>query len=118
MTEKNSTEPIISIRHVWKYFGQLPALQDVSLDIAPGERVVIIGPSGSGKSTIIKLITGELKPTSGTVHVNGYSLERIRKREVPYLRRTVGVVFQDYRLIEKMTVYENVAFAMRVVGAK
>ena len=77
-----------------------------------------MGPSGSGKSTIIKLITGELKPTSGSVHVNGYSLERIRKREIPYLRRTVGVVFQDFRLISKMTVYENVAFAMRVVGAK
>jgi cell division transport system ATP-binding protein len=64
------------------------------------------------------MITGELKPTSGTVHVNGYSLERIRKREIPYLRRTVGVVFQDFRLIENMTVYENVAFAMRVIGSK
>jgi cell division transport system ATP-binding protein len=77
-----------------------------------------VGPSGSGKSTIIKLITGELKPTSGTVHVNGYSLERIRKREIPYLRRTVGVVFQDFRLIDNKTVYDNVAFAMRVIGAR
>ena len=94
------------------------ALNGVTMQIEDGEFCFLIGPSGSGKSTIIKLITGELKPTSGTVHVNGYSLERIRKREVPYLRRTVGVVFQDYRLIEKMTVYENVAFAMRVVGAK
>ena len=93
------------------------ALNGVTMQIEDGEFCFLIGPSGSGKSTIIKLITGELKPTSGTVHVNGYSLERIRKREVPYLRRTVGVVFQDYRLIEKMTVYENVAFAMRVVGA-
>ena len=76
-----------------------------------------MGPSGSGKSTIIKLITGELKPTAGTVHVNGYSLERIRKREIPYLRRTVGVVFQDFRLITNKTVYENLAFAMRAVGA-
>ena len=94
------------------------ALNGVSMQIEDGEFCFLIGPSGSGKSTIIKLITGELKPTSGTVHVNGYSLERIRKREIPYLRRTVGVVFQDFRLIEKMTVYENVAFAMRVVGAR
>ena len=94
------------------------ALNGATMQIEDGEFVFLIGPSGSGKSTIIKLITGELKPTSGTVHVNGYSLERIRKREIPYLRRTVGVVFQDFRLIDKMTVYENVAFAMRVVGAK
>ena len=94
------------------------ALNGVSMQIEDGEFCFLVGPSGSGKSTIIKLITGELKPTSGNVHVNGYSLERIRKREIPYLRRTVGVVFQDYRLISKMTVYENVAFAMRVVGAR
>ena len=94
------------------------ALNGVSMQIEDGEFVFLVGPSGSGKSTIIKLITGELKPTSGTVHVNGYSLERIRKREVPYLRRTIGVVFQDFRLIPKMTVYDNVAFAMRVVGAR
>ena len=94
------------------------ALNGVTMQIEDGEFCFLVGPSGSGKSTIIKLITGELKPTSGAVHVNGYSLERIRKREIPYLRRTVGVVFQDFRLIDKMTVYENVAFAMRVVGAK
>ena len=94
------------------------ALNGVSMQIEDGEFCFLVGPSGSGKSTIIKLITGELKPTSGSVHVNGYSLERIRKREIPFLRRTVGVVFQDFRLIDKMTVYDNVAFAMRVVGAK
>ena len=94
------------------------ALKGVSMQIEDGEFVFLVGPSGSGKSTIIKLISGELKPTSGSVHVNGYSLERIRKREIPFLRRTVGVVFQDFRLIPKMTVYENAAFAMRVVGAK
>jgi len=93
------------------------ALRGVSMQIEDGEFVFLVGPSGSGKSTIIKLITGELEPTSGTVHVNGYSLERIRKREIPYLRRTVGVVFQDFRLIESKTVFENVAFAMRAVGA-
>ena len=94
------------------------ALNGVNMQIEDGEFCFLVGPSGSGKSTIIKLITGELKPTSGSVHVNGYSLERIRKRELPFLRRTVGVVFQDFRLISKMTVYENVAFAMRVIGAK
>ena len=94
------------------------ALKGVNMQIEDGEFCFLVGPSGSGKSTIIKLITGELKPTSGTVHVNGYSLERIRKREIPYLRRTVGVVFQDFRLISKMTVYDNVAFAMRVIGAR
>ena len=94
------------------------ALKGINMQIEDGEFCFLVGPSGSGKSTIIKLITGELKPTSGTVHVNGYSLERIRKREIPYLRRTVGVVFQDFRLISKMTVYDNVAFAMRVVGSR
>ena len=94
------------------------ALKGINMQIEDGEFCFLVGPSGSGKSTIIKLITGELKPTSGTVHVNGYSLERIRKREIPYLRRTVGVVFQDFRLISKMTVYDNVAFAMRVIGAR
>ena len=94
------------------------ALQGVSMLIEDGEFVFLVGPSGSGKSTILKLITGELKPTSGSVHVNGYSLERVRRREVPYLRRTVGVVFQDFRLIDTKTVYDNVAFAMRVIGAR
>jgi cell division transport system ATP-binding protein len=77
-----------------------------------------VGQSGSGKSTIIKLLTGEEKPTGGSVLVNGYKLESIRRSRVPHLRRTLGVIFQDFRLIENKTVYENVAFAMRVVGAK
>ena len=94
------------------------ALNGISMQIEDGEFCFLVGASGSGKSTIIKMITGELKPTSGSVHVNGYSLDRIRKREIPYLRRTIGVVFQDFRLIPKMTVYENVAFAMRVIGAR
>ena len=94
------------------------ALNGVTMQIEDGEFVFLVGPSGSGKSTIMKLITGELKPTSGTVHVNGYNLERIRKREIPYMRRTLGVVFQDFRLIPNMTVYDNVAFAMRVIGSR
>ena len=101
-----------------KYEQGNTALNGVTMQIEDGEFCFLVGPSGSGKSTIIKLITGELRPTTGSVHVNGYSLERIRKREVPYLRRTVGVVFQDFRLIANKTVYENVAFAMRVIGAK
>ena len=92
------------------------ALNGVTMQIEDGEFCFLIGPSGSGKSTIIKLITGELKPTSGTVHVNGYSLERIRKREVPYLRRTVGVVFQDFRLIDHLSAFDNVALPLRVCG--
>ena len=94
------------------------ALKGINMQIEDGEFCFLVGPSGSGKSTIIKMITGELKPTAGTVHVNGYSLQRIRKREIPFLRRTVGVVFQDFRLIDTKTVYENVAFAMRAVGAR
>ena len=94
------------------------ALNGVSMQIEDGEFVFLVGPSGSGKSTIIRLITGELKPSSGHVHVNGYSLAKIRRGEVPYLRRTVGVVFQDFRLIPNKTVYDNVAFVMRVIGAR
>ena len=102
---------------VKNYSPDTQALRGITMQIDDGEFAFLVGPSGSGKSTIIKLITGELKPTSGTVHVNGYSLERIRKREIPYLRRTVGVVYQDFRLIATKTVYENLAFAMRAVGA-
>ena len=94
------------------------ALRGVSMQIEDGEFCYLVGPSGSGKSTIIKMITGEIRPTSGSVHVNGYSLERIRKNEIPFMRRTVGVVFQDFRLIANKTVYDNVAFAMRVIGAR
>ena len=103
---------------VKNYSPDTQALRGITMQIDDGEFAFLVGPSGSGKSTIIKLLTGELKPTSGSVHVNGYSLERIRKREIPYLRRTVGVVFQDFRLIATKTVYENLAFAMRAVGAQ
>lgn len=93
------------------------ALNGVDLHIDDGEFVFLVGQSGSGKSTIIKLLTAELKPTSGSVQVNGYKLESIKRSSIPYMRRTLGVIFQDFRLIENKTVYENVAFAMRVIGA-
>ena len=94
------------------------ALRGVSMKIEDGEFVFLVGPSGSGKSTIIKLLTAELAPTEGCVNVNGFQLEKIRSRAIPYLRRTLGVIFQDFRLIENKTVYDNVAFAMRTIGAK
>jgi len=109
---------MIEFSDVTKSYNQgTQALRGVSFQIEDGDFVFLVGPSGSGKSTVMKLITGELKPSSGMVHVNGYSLERIRKREIPFLRRTIGVVFQDFRLIGSKTVYDNVAFAMRVIGA-
>ncbi|MGM9520941.1 MAG: cell division ATP-binding protein FtsE [Oscillospiraceae bacterium] len=93
------------------------ALKGVSFEIADGEFAFLVGPSGSGKTTIIKLLTGEIAPTDGTVNVNGYDLGSIKFSKMPYMRRTLGVVFQDFRLIENKSVYENVAFAMRVIGA-
>lgn len=93
------------------------ALKGVSLKVQDGEFVFLVGPSGSGKSTIIKLLTAEIAPTAGTLFVNGFRVEKIKKRDVPYMRRTVGVIFQDFRLIANKTVFENVAFAMRVIGA-
>ncbi len=93
------------------------ALNEVDLEIHEGELVFLVGPSGSGKTSIIKLLTGEVKTNSGEISVNGFDLRRIKRRKLPALRRTIGVIFQDFRLIEKMTVYDNVAFAMRVIGA-
>ena len=93
------------------------ALDGVDLTIDEGEFVFLVGPSGSGKTTIMKLITGEVRATSGSIIVNDFDMVKIKRRKLPKVRRTLGVIFQDYRLIENMTVYDNVAFAMRVVGA-
>ena len=93
------------------------ALTDIDLKIEDGEFVFLVGPSGSGKTTIIKLLTGEIAATEGEIEVNGYDLNTIKPKKMPYLRRTLGVIFQDFRLIEDKTVYENVAFAMRATGA-
>ena len=109
---------MIELTNVVKtYDPGVKALNGISMKIDDGEFVFLVGPSGSGKSTIIKLLTAELEPTSGSVLVNDFVLEKIRQRAIPYLRRTLGVIFQDFRLIENKTVYDNVAFAMRVIGA-
>ena len=93
------------------------ALNGISMKNDDGEFVFLVGPSGSGKSTIIKVLPAALRPTSGRARVNGFAVEKLRSRAVPYLRRTLGVIFQDFRLIGDKSVYENVAFAMRVIGA-
>ena len=93
------------------------AIRGISTTIEDGEFVFLVGPSGSGKSTIIKLLTGEVVPTSGRVMVNGFSMSRISERQIPYMSRTIGVIFQDFRLIANKTVYDNLALAMRAVGA-
>lgn len=109
---------MIKITDVFKtYDNGTKALKGVSLNILDGEFAFIVGPSGSGKSTIIKLLAAELRPSSGKVWVNDFEVSSIKQREIPYMRRTVGIVFQDFRLIDKKTVYENVAFVMRAVGA-
>ena len=108
---------MLKLEDVFKtYENGTKALKGINLTIQDGEFVFIVGPSGSGKSTIIKMMTAEVRPTSGKVSVNGYDIGSIKQREIPYLRRTVGVVFQDFRLIENKSVYENVAFVMRAVG--
>ena len=94
------------------------ALDSVSFSIKDGEFVFLVGPSGSGKTTLMKLITGEVRPKSGKIIVNDFDMRKIKRRKLPKVRRTLGVIFQDFRLIENMNVYDNVAFAMRVVGAR
>ena len=93
------------------------ALRGVTMEVNDGEFVFLVGPSGSGKSTIIKLLTGEVLPSGGRLMINGFNLNNISDRQIPLLRRSIGVIFQDFRLIEKKTVYENLSFAMRAVGS-
>ena len=100
-----------------EYDNGTKALKGVNVRIDDGEFVFLVGPSGSGKSTLIKLITAEIAPTEGRVMVNGFNLTNITPRQVPQMRRTLGVIFQDFRLIEKKTVEENLTFAMRAIGA-
>ena len=108
---------MIELQSVYKTYGTgSDALHDVNLHIDDGEFAFIVGASGAGKSTFLKLIMREETPTSGEVIVNNYRLSRLKRKQVPYFRRTMGIVFQDFRLIDTMTVYDNVAFSMRVIG--
>ncbi len=110
---------MIEFKGVYKtYDNGTKALRDVNLTIEKGEFVFVVGASGAGKSTFLKLIMREEVPNAGEVIVNGYKLQSMKYKEVPFLRRTMGIVFQDFRLIPKMTVYDNVAFAMRVTGSR
>ena len=110
--------PLIRLSDTYvRYPSGVQALNGINLDVADGEFVFVVGPSGAGKSTLLKLLTGEIRPSAGVALVNAFSIAKMKKRSIPKLRRTIGVVYQDFRLIEHMTVYDNVAFAMRVVGA-
>ncbi len=107
---------IISLEGVCKYYRKgIPALKDIDITIHRGEFVFIVGESGSGKSTLVRLLLRELKPSSGTIMVNGFQVDSMWRRKIPKLRRTLGVVFQDFRLLEDRDVYENVAFAQRIM---
>ena len=109
---------MIRLTDVYKqYENGTKALKGVRLEIADGDFVFLVGRSGSGKSTIVKLITGEIQATAGRLMVNGYNLRDISQKQIPLMRRTLGVVFQDFRLIEKKTVSENLEVVMRAVGA-
>lgn len=108
---------MIDFKHVTKvYEPKITALKDVTVHIDKGEFVFVLGHSGAGKSTFLKLMLREEKATKGEVIVNGYKLSKIKEKDIPYMRRTLGVVFQDFRLIPNLTAYENIAFAMRVTN--
>ncbi len=108
---------MIKLEHVSKsYSAGIPALNDVNLNIEEGEFVFIVGDSGSGKSTLIKLLLKELDPTSGTITIDGRKLNKIKRRQIPKFRRNIGVVFQDFRLLKDRNIYDNVAFAQKVIG--
>lgn len=112
---------MIKFENVTKTFeaasGETHALSELSLTISKGEFVFIVGRSGAGKSTLTKLLIGEIAPTSGNVYIEGICVNKLKRREVPYLRRKIGMVFQDFRLLDNKTVYENVAFALEIIGA-
>ena len=99
-----------------EYENGTQAIRGISLTIEDGEFLFLVGPSGAGKSTIIKLLTGEVEPSRGRIMINGFSVSNISEKQLPLMRRTVGIIFQDFRLIEKKTVYDNLAFVMRAVG--
>ncbi len=113
-----TARPLIEFQGVYKtYTNGTHAIRDFNLKIHEGEFVFVVGPSGSGKSTFMKLIMREEKPNSGEIIVGDYKFSKMKRRQIPMMRRTMGIVFQDFRLIPTMTVYDNVAFAMHIVGA-
>ena len=110
---------MITLEHVYiEYTKTRIALRDINIHVDKGEFVFIVGPSGAGKSTFIKMLTHELVPYKGSVVVNGVEVNRLKKSQVPYYRRKLGIVFQDFRLLQEKTVFENVAFVLRVTGAR
>ncbi|WP_296397851.1 cell division ATP-binding protein FtsE [Acidaminococcus timonensis] len=109
---------MLEMRHAGKiYPGGSVALEDINVEIKAGEFVFLVGPSGAGKSTFIRLISREIEPTSGQIFVDGVDVMKLKRRDIPYLRRQLGIVFQDFRLLNDRTAYENVAFAMQVIEA-
>jgi cell division transport system ATP-binding protein len=106
---------MIEYKNVTKTYGANIGLEDVSVSIDKGDFVFLVGPSGAGKSTFIKLLLKEIKPDSGSIEFNGLDITKMSNRSVPKLRRSIGIVFQDFRLLPKKTVYENVAFAMEII---
>ena len=110
--------PLIGFQHVWKtYPNGTTALKDVCLTVPEGDFVFLVGPSGAGKSSLVRLLIREERPTRGRLVVHGRDLGGLRRRHLPYFRRTVGLVFQDFKLLPRLTVHENVAFALRTLGA-
>lgn len=110
---------MITFDHVsLQYDAKHTALKDMSIHIDKGEFVFVVGPSGAGKSTFVKVLTHELVPESGTVVVNGINITKLKRSKIPYYRRTLGIVFQDFRLLSEKTVFDNIAFVLRVTGAK
>jgi cell division transport system ATP-binding protein len=106
------------MQDVWKtYSDGTHALRGITVKVDSNEFVYVVGPSGAGKSTFMKLMYREEKPTKGQIFVNGFNLEKLKQRKIPYVRRNIGVIFQDFRLLPKLTVYENIAFAMEAIEA-
>src|SRR5207253_2737853 len=117
LTPDFTARPVISFQHVWKrYPNGTEALKDVSLVVPEGDFVFLVGPSGAGKSTVVRLLIREERATQGRIFVDGVELGSLPRRRLPHFRRKVGLVFQDFKLLPRLTVYENVAFALRVLG--
>ena len=117
LTPDFDSRPVISFQHVWKtYPTGTEALRDINLVVPEGDFLFLVGPSGAGKSTLVRLLIREEKPTKGKIFVDGVEIGRMKRRKLPYYRRKIGLVFQDFKLLPNLTVYENVAFAMRVLG--